>query len=927
MSFQSLLKDLTTADLPKLNFTGAVITKKNSEQLKIDISLGLLENIDTLQNTGLLSGDEIVNKYLKFKVFFIKSEVQGTEIADKLEKYVFLDSINDTTITFENFKNTGIIRDGKNLFNTRLEKTISGKQITDVPYFSILLVPFYDKSSISRDFSIDLTNADGIEKYFIGEPQLFSIINNGQLSKNVLELSVLESVKELLFSDLKPIAAKADYFSDIFATYDNNLYHNVKLENKQYVGGSNIVRFGFFFDLARYMRENAVFGTLITSLDEKVKTDFLTNSKIINATLFRKNHKKDVYGDEDYKVVLNNISQTPGDSLLAEQRIEDLPNLLFFTGIDTDINNYTNGQFKYGIELEISDPSIDILETIKRKLSKATHLLNSYLVLINKPSISTINEFDTNQHIDTSRENIIGKVSKGFYDSSIDKVSIAAYEKIREAGLEEISDYFVKIYSLFLEGQPPIVPLESLKSLIELSLKPPTASKDSIKVVIGLIDQLYARVSFILDSVSTDETKRQLTSGQVSSTDQLSRTPNFKKLLKITNTFNNFIADASVSDGFGLNCFDRGQETTYTLESFTLSDEDFKNPNKNLKNITYRGKNREPLTIDIQGLEIKENPTVEYSAFSSIDFLLNLYGKPQFETVLSNFFKENIISQQYQTYFRLGSVGSVLENVNVTAFTSIGKFFEKGLNTTGQSSNLDTAARERLNTAVSMVDSLLLEKLAVGIINNGRITNNKTIFQNKMDFYKTDAESPVSKTVGIEEFYDAKLAKMSKFKLKHETIFGIFKIDFSKDDNGHYLLKQPIYTKINESDKSKHLCTLIPYTSPKALLSKPNYDNIPVHNKVFLLEYSATPATTQQANVLQGSIDLTAADDLLLLKPNNTLAGNIDTAAADELLVLKPDVMVMNSERAMLKDENVGQKINLRSNKAVIITKKISKKA
>jgi len=164
--------------------------------------------------------------------------------------------------------------------------------------------------------------------------------------------------------------------------------------------------------------------------------------------------------------------------------LDNVPDVTFFTGVDTDIKYKGVGNYQYGVEIEVEDGTVRFLTNVLTDLISSKSLLDSYYRLLTSPrpccSASTkISDLKGLAHVEYYNAN------SGSMVSAI--VNIESYYKL-------------------LTGN-------SLESLLSVSssasgilfgmLKPETGSIEGVNVIIDFLNQLITIVSSSLDISST----------------------------------------------------------------------------------------------------------------------------------------------------------------------------------------------------------------------------------------------------------------------------------------------------------------------------------------------------------------------------------------------------------------------------------------
>jgi len=899
----SLINEISTATVPQLTYDSCVISKKVNDVsfeveslikpvkgssnpkniLNFKFKFHLFDNYKKIQNSGTWFNNEILNKFLKFKTIICLDEQEAKRLSEDPLSAVALENYRTHTFSFQNFKK--VIEDKKaNLtkFVIEFENNIYKEKIEDILHLSVVFLSYYDSLEICKEYGLDLNNSLGTEEYFVGTPEIQRIINNRKIERDiantVVDTTILTNIPEYIYDSNLSETKKAnlDYFSDFFAAYDNEnllLKRRKKSKEVEYYEiadqeVSNVVKFGFFFDIKRFLKENSIIGKL-AELATVNNTSITNSSFILNAKLSRINEVPNKYGDYEEKVILEGVTAKEVNyNQLHASIINNAPELVFFSGMDTTFKNITNGRYKYKFSIEIVDPAYAILQKINDYLLKSYNYLKAYQKISSIPYLQAENVYDENPHIDVASEYIfketnLANLKEGFYIASENRFSSGLQDIFSsEEAVKNILG-FLRTYVIFLDTDKIKKDkidlqehIERLASSIYYGIKPETGNPEGVEGFLKLYEQLFENINKILStkSINPNNGLSELPASYNSSSPSLNSVPNFIQTIKTEVVFNNFIADATTTNCFGLDFFNKNQSKSYGLSSVLDSEIQNTKFNQFLKYITYKDFNKQLYKLDLQKINeleaVKQSNEVKYSAYASVDFLLSLYGKKEFEAYLYSLKEENLISTKgVAALKKIASDLTILQLNDISTSTLFDEFFiqnaidEKTKNLYGED-----RAEAILSELLYFIDSGVLYKLTAGILNDsttiGDETNKsvKTIFEAKLSYYSnqenfSSGESPLFLPANS-EFSTINLRKTSKFKLMYETVREVEKISFKKH-KGVYILKDPVYTRFSNDEKNgNYLCFLRPYVNDKAFLTSPTYGNVPVHNQHFIYSHS-----------------------------------------------------------------------------------------
>jgi len=851
-----------TFEIPEIQFNSSIITKKTNSNiaqidslidsdfenaknfLNFEITFQIYDLLKDLEKTGLWYNNKEISEFLRFKIAICDSEQKENLITKN--KNIFLEDKDNFILSLENLKQTDEVdTDGKTKFILDVEKQILKERIEQIDYLSVVFFSYYDLKELSKKYNLQLSDTLGLEDAFSSTPVIVKIIQDGNLindkTYNYTSLEDLYSNLQINFID-RGNTKQDGYFSNLFASYDN---FSLGKSPKQIISG-NIIRFGFFFDFLNFLRENSIYGNLIDSNDTQIRETFLNNARILEAKFIRYKEGE----EEKEEIVCSSINNNETFDTLYYKFITDYEDLLFLHGFDYKISTMAAGKYKYRFNIKIEDPAFLILSDINKQINKYNLVLTNYLNLASLPIIDSQIILDENPHIDSLGENYIGKIKTGFYLKKQNRFTKELNNFIEINDLNEIVSYFIRIYKVFIKSDVSLN-IDSLEKAIKNSILPDTGNPEGVMSLINNFKKISNNINEII-SLKSSNIGKQL-SPTITNNENINEIPDFLKLLNLDIKFDTFIADSSVPNGFGKTYFNADTLQKSGLSEIRIENIENSNFNQFLKSLTFANKKTNSIVeIDfskiLQDPIIKNSKQLEYAIYASIDFLLNSYGKEFFLSVL-NYFQQNSIQTVQETFIRLFSVINILNENNITS-DSTEKLLANLLTNSRFAPLLEQADEvEKIKVITKFYDSLLLYKLGIGIINNFKIINEKTLFENKIEFYNKENSSPIFVSPDSSEFADAKLIKTSKFKIVAETVTEIYRVTFEKN-NEKYLLKNPIFEKVNANIRQgEHLCFLKPYINREAFLDSPVYEKINIHNNYFIINNSAEQAINSQLSL------------------------------------------------------------------------------
>jgi len=905
-------------------------------QLNFKFKFLLNDKIDLIEKNGYWYNNKVISKFLKFKTVFCISKKEEETLISDLRK---ADSFNKSrvhTFSFEDFKSrTSLNFSSKKSSNKQIignffidfensvfeenigfkvrplteEEKVTLAQGSDrylppyilepsLEYISIVHFTYYDINEIAREFSIDFSNTLGLESFFYGKPEVVTIIDeSGNLSDRVIDLTVLENINDFNPTEIKDYLKqrvqkekqlakeKVGYFSEMFASYDV-FSQATSFGKKTVTQPKNYIKYSFFFDFLRYMKENAILGKFFDSTDPKILQILLTLTKINYFKLIRIKEKPDVYGNYEEEIISTKLkpnfdfSATINSTNLNETGVSILENLLFFSGKDFSLTEKTYGKYNYKIEIELTDPSYTFIFLWKALITGSIQVLKNYLEIAKLPEISGEVLLDQNPYIDIARENSVGSYKKGFFIANENRFSEDLLTIFSSDSLKALVDNYILVKKSLNEyGKDLKLPdayYSNLSTSIFSSVNPKIANPETVLEVIRLYESLMYELEAFFNDKKTDKPfikdsavpasailpiSNPILPSLQSLRVSIDKQPDFIQTLKIENIFIsaknkeqaetndkfNFKQNKPVADSELPDCFAFEYVENKNLNSIgLLVAENLPSFDIFLKNIVTPSKDKEIRTT-LDELEVQKNleninitgdlqTTIEYIkaiSFSNIDFILSLYGTPSFDVYLNDLLKIPNSINASQIVKRLLSVYDLFneKNISIQFPEDLTKKFERISSDSQEAKKIEESEK-----VFNILQVFVCYNIAVGILNNQKLINGKTVFENKINYYTSDANNTSIKINQDSKFFDSKLIKSSEFKLRYETMREVYRISFNKNSDGIINLKDPIYTKVTPFDEiGVYLCSLEQYTNINAFLEKPVYESVPIYNKYFLL--------------------------------------------------------------------------------------------
>ncbi len=764
-----------------------------------------------------------------------------------------------------------------------------------IEYISVVHFVYYDTDEISKAFNINFSNTYDIEKYFYGKPEAVKIVENGTISSNrVLDLSIIENTPEVSSPAAKDYLRnleekqkneskqKNPYFSDMFASYDVFLPSDIQQKTKG--EPLNYIKYGFFFDIKNFLKDNMIFGKLVDLLPPERLKNLISLSKANYCKLTRINEKADIYGDFQEKIVSTTLKEN-FDFKLESKRdeigVSILNDMLFFSGKDHNITKNTYGKFNYKFEIQLIDPSYIFILLLKSILLGNLNNIRYYLQVASLPEIPGDVLLDQNPYIDQTRENSVGSFKRGYFITDENRFSEDLREIFNPTAVIKIADLY-SLMQKIVDGLNNYnlneIYYDNIRQGIINAMLPGISNPEAVTHVLNMHEKLLVQFDSLLQTKNKPKISikdspipanrqlplnNQLAGNLIGGFLSVDAYANYLQTLKVEHVFTsaknriqaqainkfneeklNPVADSELPDSFG---FEFIEDKNKDLVGFSVVD-GLVSFDVFLKDIVTPGKDK-IIKTTLEELEQRlnavsniplNNSTVnllEYMKsiiFSNIDFIFSLYGTPYFDAYLNKIFAVPSTLTANDVVNRILSLYDVFNENNVSLE------FPDDLRKKFDAISADSSQARLVQNAERLFNILQIfscYNIAIGLLNNSKLINGKTIFQNKIEYYSSPENSTAIKIDSTSSFYDKKLIKSSEFKIKNETLKEIYRIGFTKNADGYYNLKNPEYMKVNPEDAAGYyLCSLEPYVKAEAFLDTPVYENIPVYNKFFILD-------------------------------------------------------------------------------------------
>ncbi len=273
-------------------------------------------------------------------------------------------------------------------------------------------------------------------------------------------------------------------------------------------------RLSFFFDKQKFILENSFYPTVL----EKNPILIPQKARVKNISVYRirKDIKEINYNSENisYLVASNKTSNNVFDvlgqpdlekyngSYIVENNVESVNPAIIksYSAYDSSISDINYGLYKYKVGIEIIDPTKQYLLDMLNILSTASSKLQEYY----NASISNKREL-TEQDIGDVKQtkakftpyfdNLLGKFIPNFLKDNLVKAQQAQIALV--AFLYAAKEFGYYSFNNTAEETQFILSMNNF-------LIPPTASPDTILLVIKIVEEFISKLKFVLDVPNTE---------------------------------------------------------------------------------------------------------------------------------------------------------------------------------------------------------------------------------------------------------------------------------------------------------------------------------------------------------------------------------------------------------------------------------------
>ena len=375
---------------------------------------------------------------------------------------------------------------------------------------------------------------------------------------------------------------KKIYFSDINISRDPD--------------GSS--RFTFSLDYKRYVQDNSLYGKLFDNTSQSIRRELYKNSRIRTMKIYRRrtkdvktlnslgspwlgevpfsNEEKPVLiaisGEKQYKS-FRDAATTNGSLKEVEyafNTVGDREEVRSFSCMDKTAKNLTDGQYQYGVELEVEDATFNFLSDTLNMLTKNKNDLQRYLIEASKLGMTKILVAVDGPHIEHESERMAEQRStSGSYDPVANRFTQAFSEKMKKRWHGNLTaapwnkpavDYLTVLH-MTTNSLSVVAP--KMFGTFWMMANPTTGNPMGISTLISLYGNLISKISRVLAQDSGTRTSRwtgeyQGSSPQTAVKGKTSKTPT--KIFRNTKWFTNNSFDSNVEKNTGMNYLWAGQK-------------------------------------------------------------------------------------------------------------------------------------------------------------------------------------------------------------------------------------------------------------------------------------------------------------------------------------------------------------------------------
>lgn len=327
-------------------------------------------------------------------------------------------------------------------------------------------------------------------KYFADKTTFDETGNVNKFFKDDLQIKkIIDKTK----SNKKPFAK---YFSDLLVSLDEQ----------------GNCRFSFFFDKQKFALENSFYPVVLNPEKNPKAIPELVRVKNISVYRIRKDIKEINFNSENNSVLIAKNSGTKegldvlnkpntNGSYIIENSVDNVdPSIIKnYSVLDSEVSKINYGLYKYKIALEVVDPTKSYLYDSLVKAKAVLQSLKEYYILSlsnKKILVAMPNTIQQDANYLPYFDNLLGKFIPSFTTDNVDKLNVYQQQLINFLTLAKTLGYYN--FNTIEEEQSFA---ESLNKL----LVPPSASPDSIQVIVKLVDDFCRKIESLLEISDTQK--------------------------------------------------------------------------------------------------------------------------------------------------------------------------------------------------------------------------------------------------------------------------------------------------------------------------------------------------------------------------------------------------------------------------------------
>jgi len=375
---------------------------------------------------------------------------------------------------------------------------------------------------------------------------------------------------------------KKTYFTDIHISRDPD----------------GTARFTFGLDYKQYVQDNSLYGKLFENTSHSIRKEIYKNSRIRTLKVYRRRIKDvktlnslgsiwvgevpfsneetpvlvSVSGEKDYR---NFKDKTSARGSLKEvdyafNTSRDRQEIRSFSCLDKTSGTLTDGQYQYGIEIEVEDATFNFLSDQVDLLVENKKMLEKYLVEASKLGMTKVLVAVDDPHIDHESERMAElRSTSGNFDPIANRFTQAFGEKMKQrwtgqAGqapwVKPAVDY-LRVLHITTNSLSVVAP-KMFKTFYTMA-NPVTGNPMGIMAMMALYDNLISKLARVLAQDSGTRTTRwtgenQGSTPQTAVRGKTSKTPT--KTFRNTKWFTNSSFDSNIQKNAGMSYLWSGEK-------------------------------------------------------------------------------------------------------------------------------------------------------------------------------------------------------------------------------------------------------------------------------------------------------------------------------------------------------------------------------